>query len=60
MISRSHLIQTEYFSRRIVEFIMVDLNMCKRCIELNVDVALPRREFEGRHGECRGGVSRCF
>jgi hypothetical protein len=39
---------------------MVDLDVCKRCIKLDVDVALPRRELEGRHGEGRGGVSRWF
>jgi hypothetical protein len=60
MVSRSHLVQSEHFSRGIVEFIMVDLDVCKRCIKLDVDVALPRRELEGRHGEGRGGVSRWF
>lgn len=29
---------------------MVDLDMRKRCVKLHIDVALPGRELEGRHG----------
>jgi hypothetical protein len=51
MLSGSHLIQTKHLSRRVVELVMVDFDVCEGCIELHVDVALPRRELEGSHGE---------
>jgi hypothetical protein len=38
---------------------MVDLNMCERCVELHIDVALPGRKPEGGHsgaGDSWGGV----
>jgi hypothetical protein len=57
VISRSHLVQAQHFSRRVVEFVMVDLDVGQRCVELHVDVALPRRELECRHG---GGASGVF
>jgi hypothetical protein len=58
VISRSHLVQPQHFSRRVVEFIMVDFDMGKRCIELDVNVALPRRKLECRHGwwKCKWGI----
>lgn len=57
MISGPHFIQSEHLASRVVELVMVDLNVCKRCVELYVDVALPGRKLEGRHGgdlECAG------
>jgi hypothetical protein len=51
MLSGSHLIQTKHLSRRVVELVMIDFDVCEGCIELHVDVALPRRELEGSHGE---------
>lgn len=44
---------------------MVDLDVCKRRVELHIDVALPGRELERRHGlvavkwgSSRGGQGR--
>jgi hypothetical protein len=47
----SHLIQAVHFARRVIEFIMVDFDMCERSVELHIDIALPWSEAYGRHGE---------
>jgi hypothetical protein len=51
VLSGAHLVQTEHLARGVVELVMVDLDVCECCIELYVDVALPRRKLEGSHGE---------
>jgi hypothetical protein len=38
---------------------MVDLDVCERCVELYIDVALPGRELEGCHRECACGLCQC-
>jgi hypothetical protein len=60
VVSWSHLVQTEHLARRVVELVMVDFDVCKGCIELYIDIALPGRELEGCHGEGAGGVSWCL
>jgi hypothetical protein len=60
MLSGAHLVQTEHLARRVVELVMVDFDVCERCVELYVDVALPGRELEGCHGEGAGGVYGCL
>lgn len=55
VISRSHLVHTEHLPRRVVELVMVDLDVCECCIELDIDVALPWRKLEGGHGVGRAG-----
>jgi hypothetical protein len=68
MIGRSHLVQPKHFSSRVVELVMVDFDVCKCCIELDINVALPWRKLEGCHGGCGckcdsgcgGGVSRSW
>ena len=45
----AHFVQAQDFARRVVELVMVDLDVREGCIELHVDVALPGSELEGRH-----------
>ena len=49
MVAGPSLVQSEHLTRGVVELVMVDLDVRKRCIELHVDVALPGRELERRH-----------
>ncbi len=49
MVARSHLVQTKHLASRIVELIMVDLDMCESSIELDIYIALPGRKLESRH-----------
>lgn len=51
VVARPGLVQAEDFAGRVVELVMVDLDVRQRCVELHVDVALPGRELERRHGE---------
>lgn len=53
MISWLHLVQPQYFSSGIVEFVMVYLDVCERCVELNIYIALPRRKLESCHSGMR-------
>ena len=50
MVPRTSLVQSQYLPRRVVEFVMVDLDVGKRRVELHIDVALPGRKLERRHG----------
>lgn len=51
MVAGAHLVQAEYLAGRVVESVMVDFDVSKGCVELDVDVALPGRELERGHGE---------
>ncbi len=50
MLGRTSLIQAEHLARRVVELVMVDFDVRKGSIELDVYIALPGGELEGRHG----------
>lgn len=50
VLSRANLVQAQHFARRVVELVMVDFDMGEGGVELDIDVAHPRRELEGRHG----------
>jgi hypothetical protein len=55
MVPRTSLVQSKHLARRVVEFVMVDLDVGERGVELHIDVALPRRKLERRHdgeGSC--------
>lgn len=50
MVARASLVQSEHLARRVVELVMVDLDVCERSVELHIDIALPGCELERRHG----------
>ena len=49
MLARSNFVQAKHFARRVVELVMVDLDIREGGIELYVDITQPGRELEGRH-----------
>jgi len=49
VLAGAHLVQTEDLARRVVELIMVDLDVCEGGVELHVNVTQPGRELERRH-----------
>lgn len=50
VLSRTDFVQPEHLARGIVEFVMVDFDVCESGIELNVDITQPGRKLEGGHG----------
>ena len=56
MVARAHLVQTKHFTGRVVEFVVVDLDVGEGGVELDVDIALPGGESEGGHDAVRGVV----
>jgi len=50
VLSAPHLIQAQDLARRVVELVVVDLDVRKGSVELHIDVALPRSEAQVRHG----------
>jgi hypothetical protein len=50
VIAGANLVQAEDLAGRVVELVMVDLDMGEGGVELDVDVALPGRESERGHG----------
>lgn len=51
VVARQNVVQAEHLTRGVVEFIMVDLDMGERGVELDVHVALPGRVLDCGHGE---------
>lgn len=56
MVAGAHFVQAEHLAGRVVELVMVDFDVGERGVELDVDVALPRRKLEGCHGGRVGGI----
>lgn len=46
----ANFVQAQHFARRVVELVMVYFDMSEGGVKLDIDVAHPRRELEGRHG----------
>ena len=52
-----NFVQAEHLACRVIELVVVDLNVGKSGVELHVYVALPGRELESRHLTALNGSS---
>lgn len=50
VLARADLVQAEHLAGRVVELVMVDLDVGQGGVELDVDVAHPGRKLERGHG----------
>jgi hypothetical protein len=51
MVGSAYIIKTQQLARRVVELVMVDLDVRQSSVELDIHVALPGRKLYGRHIE---------
>ena len=51
VVARAHVVKTEQLTRRVVELVVIDLDVGQSGIELHVDIALPGRKLDSRHSE---------
>lgn len=58
VIACPHLIQAQHLARRVVQLVMVDLDMRERSIELHINITLPGGESHVRHNEVGVAVYR--